>query len=157
MMYQDVFKALNKEKIKYLVIGGMAVNLYGFTRMTLDLDLLISLDELNKVKFYKIMKYLKYKTKKRKLDENILLHSNNPKNIKVVTFYRNEFELIDVFVENPINFNKAYKDKKMFKYNKINIPTLPLNLLIDMKRKIGRERDLIDAGYLDDIRKIKKK
>lgn len=157
MLYQDVFKALNKEKIKYLVIGGMAVNLHGFTRMTLDLDLIISLDELNRAKFYKIMKYLNYKTKKQKLAENLLLHSNNPQKTKVVTFFRDEFELIDVFVENPVNFDKAYKNKKIFKYNKISIPTLPLNLLIDMKRKIGRERDLIDAGYLEEIRKIKKK
>ena len=157
MLYLDVFKTLNKNKIKYLVIGGLAVNLHGFIRMTLDLDLIISLDKDNKIKFYKLMKSLKFKTRKPKLVQKIILESYKPKNTKVITFFRDEFELIDVFIENPIDFNKAFKNKKIFKYNKITIPTISLNLLIKMKRKTDRERDLIDIGYLKQIKKREKR
>jgi len=156
VLYEDVFKTLNKNKIKYLVIGGLAVNLHGFIRMTLDLDLIISLDNDNKIKFYKLMKSLKFKTRKPKLTKKIMLESYKPKNTKVITFFRDEFELIDVFIENPIDFSESYKNRKTFKYNRINIPTIPLNLLIKMKRKTGRERDLIDIGYLKQIKKRKK-
>ncbi len=55
MFYDDVFRSLNKNKVNYLVVGGLAVNLYGFARTTLNLDLLISLDQKNKDKFYLIM------------------------------------------------------------------------------------------------------
>jgi hypothetical protein len=43
MHYEEIFRALNKHKIRYLVIGGGAVNLYGHIRATMDLDLLISM------------------------------------------------------------------------------------------------------------------
>jgi hypothetical protein len=39
--------ALNAVHAKYLVIGGFAVNYYGFTRATEDLDLLIAQDPEN--------------------------------------------------------------------------------------------------------------
>ena len=103
------------------------------------------------------MKSLKFKTRKPKLVQKIILESYKPKNTKVITFFRDEFELIDVFIENPIDFNKAFKNKKIFKYNKITIPTISLNLLIKMKRKTDRERDLIDIGYLKQIKKREKR
>ncbi len=40
--------------------GGMAVNLYGFIRATMDLDLLMMLDDANTGKFIKIANELGY-------------------------------------------------------------------------------------------------
>ena len=37
--FLDLLKFLNEEKVEYLVIGGMAVNYYGYHRSTGDLDL----------------------------------------------------------------------------------------------------------------------
>ena len=34
--YLGIFKAFNEKGIKYLVVGGIAVNLYGIPRMTCD-------------------------------------------------------------------------------------------------------------------------
>jgi len=154
MFYDDVFRSLNKNKVNYLVVGGLAVNLYGFARATLDLDLLISLDQENKDKFYRIMKILKFKSKKPALARKLLLGAIKPASIKVVTFYRNEFELIDVFIQNPIDFDQAYEKRKVFKAGNLPISTIPLDLLIKMKRESGRDRDLIDIGYLQKARKI---
>ncbi|KAF0134015.1 MAG: hypothetical protein FD145_957 [Candidatus Saganbacteria bacterium] len=148
MFYEDVFKLLNKNKVNYLVIGGLAVNFYGYPRTTLDLDLLISLDQENRAKFYSIMEKLKFKTMKPDLAKKLMLEKYTVKSIKVVTFFRHEFELIDVFIQNPVNFKKAYERKKLFKSGKIPIPTIPYDLLIRMKNKSGRERDLVDIGYL---------
>lgn len=44
-LFEKVFRELNKAKVKYLVVGGVAVNLYGYLRFTGDLDLLILLNE----------------------------------------------------------------------------------------------------------------
>ena len=43
IFYGKVFKALNKAKVKYVVAGGVAVVLYGYTRYTGDLDLIVLL------------------------------------------------------------------------------------------------------------------
>ena len=37
MFYFEVFKAFYQEKIKYLVVGGLAVNLHGVPRITYDI------------------------------------------------------------------------------------------------------------------------
>jgi len=36
LFYEDIFKALESNQVKYLVIGGVAVNLYGVQRATGD-------------------------------------------------------------------------------------------------------------------------
>jgi len=38
--YEDIFQALSDKKVIYVVIGGFAVNFYGYSRMTEDLDIL---------------------------------------------------------------------------------------------------------------------
>jgi hypothetical protein len=40
-LYLDVFKSLNRRKVKYVVIGGVAAVVHGVPRATFDLDLLI--------------------------------------------------------------------------------------------------------------------
>ncbi len=48
MMYGErFFRELAKRKIKYLVVGGVAVNLHGFVRATVDLDIVISFRDAN--------------------------------------------------------------------------------------------------------------
>ncbi len=59
-IFEKIFKEFNKTKIKYLVVGGVAVNLYGYARFTGDLDILLLLDKKNLEKMDKIMKKLNY-------------------------------------------------------------------------------------------------
>ena len=46
---KDFIKAFNESDIKYVLIGGIAVNYYGRPRSTLDVDIIIEKDE-NKIK-----------------------------------------------------------------------------------------------------------
>ena len=43
MLYGDVFRELARRKVRYLVVGGFAVNLHGAARLSYDLDLMIDL------------------------------------------------------------------------------------------------------------------
>jgi len=38
MFYFEVFEALNREKIKYMIVGRLAVNLHGVPRLTYGLN-----------------------------------------------------------------------------------------------------------------------
>jgi predicted nucleotidyltransferase len=40
-IYAEIFKAFNGAKIEYLIVGGVAVNLYGYNRFTGDIDILV--------------------------------------------------------------------------------------------------------------------
>ncbi len=37
----NIWKVFNEKKVRYLTIGGLAVNIYGYTRNTGDIDILI--------------------------------------------------------------------------------------------------------------------
>ena len=149
MFYDHVFKALNKKRIKYLVLGGIAVNLYGLRRLTRDLDLMIDLSAENLDKFIRIIENLGYKTKVRKNKWSILT---------AIAFQKviDEFDRIDVFLKNPIDFKKAYKKRKVFRIDNTRIPCVSLEDLICLKSKGNRIRDWIDVGSLKRIFKIKK-
>jgi len=45
--YKTIFKELNDNGIDYLVVGGLAVNLFGVPRLTYDIDLMIHMDSEN--------------------------------------------------------------------------------------------------------------
>ena len=51
MFYLDLFRALQEEKVRYLVVGGVAVNLHGIGRLTVDVDLMLALDGGNLGRF----------------------------------------------------------------------------------------------------------
>jgi len=36
MFYLDLFKELNEADVRYLVVGGLAMNLHGVPRMTIE-------------------------------------------------------------------------------------------------------------------------
>lgn len=47
MLYLDLFRALNDHHVRYLLVGGLAMNLHGVPRMTMDIDLVLAMDEEN--------------------------------------------------------------------------------------------------------------
>ena len=58
MIFERIFRELANKKIKYLVIGGVAVNLHGFYRATGDLDIILFFNKTNLNKFITMAKAL---------------------------------------------------------------------------------------------------
>lgn len=63
MFYENVFRALNERKVKYIVIGGIALNLHGIPRAAADLDLMVELSEDDLKKIAEALKSLNFKPK----------------------------------------------------------------------------------------------
>ncbi len=63
MIYEDIFKALNFRRVKYIVVGGIALVLHGVVRLTADLDLIVRLETGNLTRFISVMNELGYKPK----------------------------------------------------------------------------------------------
>ena len=47
--FRDLLRFLNDEGVQYLVVGGMAVNLYGYHRATGDMDVWVAVTSDNDV------------------------------------------------------------------------------------------------------------
>jgi hypothetical protein len=44
---KQIFEESNNEKVSYCIVGGIALNLYGIVRRTLDVDLFIKTESEN--------------------------------------------------------------------------------------------------------------
>jgi hypothetical protein len=53
-----ICRELNQKSVNYIVIGGMAINIHGFTRNTEDIDLLIETEETNEQKILEVLSLL---------------------------------------------------------------------------------------------------
>jgi len=140
---------LNKNRIPYLVIGGIAVNLHGLIRLTRDLDLMIDLTKKHLEKFINVMGSLDYSTsvpkyKWPKLTAIAFEHKGDPT------------KRVDIFLKNPMDFKRAHKRRKVFTVEGIRISCISLNDLIRLKSKVDRVRDWIDVGSLKRMKDLRK-
>jgi hypothetical protein len=157
-LFKNLFLALNEESVKYLVGGGVAVNLYGIERATANIDIVLKVDEKNLSKFVKVAKKLGLKPKlSLPLDDLIDEEKRRSwavdKNMVVFSLYdaRNPFFLLDIFVEEPFNFDEVYEERKEIEFENTVIPLVPIKALIAMKEKSDRPQDKADVFYLKKI------
>ena len=157
--YEEVFRALNKARVNYLVCGGAAVVLFGYTRLTVDLDLIVSLEKENLSKLYDILKRLGYKLrapikKEEFIRKEELKKLAEEKNMKVVSFYhpKDFIKVIDIGVNLP-QIPEILKKKKQIKVKDFIIPIIEINDLIRMKENLARPKDIIDAENLKRIKR----
>ena len=155
-----LFSAMNGKKIRYLVAGGVAVNLYGIERATGDIDLVVHLERNNLEKFVEVMKEFGFKPKVPVKLEDLISNEKreewiHKKGMKVFSVYdpRNPYFLLDVFVEEPFDFNTVYEERKKIRAGNVTIPVVSMKWLIKMKEKAGRHQDIADVHYLKKIEK----
>ncbi|HLF86020.1 MAG TPA: hypothetical protein VI584_02970 [Nitrospiria bacterium] len=158
--FLKLFSAMNKKKIRYLVAGGVAVNLYGIERATGDIAIVVHLERHNIEKFVEVMKELGFRPKVPvKLEELVSKEMREEwvreKGMKVFSVYdpQNPYFLLDIFVEEPFDFDKVYEERKSIKAGNVRISLVPIKRLIEMKKKAGRPQDIADVHYLKKIEK----
>lgn len=162
--FEKIFRSLNKEKVKYLVVGGVAVNLHGYKRFTDDLDLLLLLEQENLEKMSRVMKRLGYI---ERLPVSIKDLENSKqvkkwlkeKNMKAFSFFPPTGNplMIDIIIEESLKFEKLLKNMICRKFGNIPVFAISIQDLIKMKRKAGRHKDLDDLEYLIAINNYEEK
>lgn len=160
-IFEKIFKELNKEKIKYLVVGGVAVNLYGFARFTGDLDLLILLKEKNLDALDAVMKKFRYSERlpvsiKELHDEKKVKKWLREKNLKAFSFMppKNNPLQIDIIIEESLKFEHFSKRKVFKSISGTRIPVISVYDLLAMKKKADRpkdQEDIVALSYLKDL------
>ncbi len=154
-IYKEIFQALDKSKIEYLIIGGVAVNLYGYSRFTGDIDILLALDNENLKKMDNTMKKEGYTSRipvdiKELGDKNILEKLVAEKGMKAYTFISNHRPQlnIDILVEDSCKYSEFEKNKTLISVWDVVLPVVSVNDLIEMKKIANREKDILDIEAL---------
>ena len=117
--YEDIFRLLDKEGVRYLLIGGLAAIIYGVPRSTGDIDLMLLMTKGNISKFIGIMKKLGYQPKVpvapiELADKKKRNYWREKKNMKAFSFQHpaDPFMVVDIMISDLIDFKKAYATKE---------------------------------------------
>lgn len=143
-----IINILRKNKIPFQIVGGFAANIYGSKRPLADIDIEIPDKQVLKIK-NSVKKYIIYGPKQYKDKEFDLL-------LMTLKYKGQEIELCGIDSEKlfnkkrgkwekeSINLSKAIRKKV---YNHI-VPIIPINMLINYKKKIARVVDIKDINAL---------
>jgi hypothetical protein len=153
---EAIVKALNDARVKYLVVGGLAVVAHGYERLTADVDLVIGLERENIIRGLRALESSGWKT-------GIPVTAEDFANAALRKRWRKEKGMIvlrlwsdvhrrtpiDVFVYEPFDFEKEFaKATWQAVAGKTLAPVVSYKTLLALKRKAGRARDLMDIEAL---------
>jgi hypothetical protein len=164
MFYEKVFTALQENKIRYAVAGGVALVLHGVVRFTADLDLIVDLEHENLARFVRVMQDLRYRPRNPLKAEDLIDRQNREswkrdKGMVVFSFasQASSMELVDVFIEEVYPFPEIQKELFMVNAKGVSIPVLSSRHLKQMKKASNRPRDLADIAALETMERVEDK
>lgn len=161
--YLGIFKRFNEERVRYVVVGGLAMNLLGVPRATYDIDILIDMEDDNIRTLMGLMKEWGFKPKvpvsamdfadATKREEWIAV-----KNMKAFNLVNAKWALseIDIIINAPVGYAEARKRARKISVHGVSIPVISIDDLIVMKKNTGREMDKADVQYLKKVKNGKK-
>jgi hypothetical protein len=141
-----LFRSLKRNKVEYLIIGGIACGIYGSPRATKDLDIMIRPTLKNANRLLAALKASGFGTAYLTTPEKILANEIN--------IFEDVMRLDVLTKAKGLIFNTAWQKrqvKPLGRVVKINVVSLPD--LINSKRA---SRRLIDKEDLKILRKIKR-
>ena len=158
--YEKIFDTLNRHGVRYLVVGGIAVVLYGAQRITFDLDIVVKLDAENTARLAKAADEAglipRVPVKIEQLgDENIRKRWIEEKGVVVFSLVTRAIptRVVDIFVYEPFDFEKAYKERTDVKVGDALVPLVPIETLVRLKKEVARFKDLADVEAIEKLMK----
>ncbi len=147
--FLNFLKCAQKNKLRYLCIGGYAVNYYGYHRMTEDMDVWIAPTNENKKCFLNTMLCMGYTESE----------FDDIKNEDFTTYFMctlgarpNVIDIITI-LHNALNFDEAEKNMSLHHLNDdIELKLVPYEFLKDAKLYSRRPKDLWDISQLEKLR-----
>lgn len=155
MFYLDFFRALHDESVRYVVVGGLAVNLHGVSRLTMDVDLILAIDSENLSRFAKVAQRMDLKpvvpvtlaelgdaTKVRSWieEKHMLAFALRPPGRADPT--------IDLLMQPSVSFADAYARRVEKDLGGVRVPIACVDDLIALKTGTGRLKDESDITAL---------
>lgn len=148
-LFIDVIGKLLECNVEFMLIGGYAVNYYGYGRYTGDIDFWIRPDETNKINFLNAL--IKLKRLEDEIKEITKLDFTKAQAISMgVPPLRIDF-LTHV---NLVNFDEAWQKRNLLPIKNFSLPIVNYEHLIMTKFNTGRTKDKLD---LEELQKINKK
>ena len=140
--FREFITLLEKEHVKYLVIGGHAVAVHGFPRYTVDLDIFIAINQKNAVKMLTVFKDFGFGS--LALTEDDFLKEDY-----VVEVGREPLKIQVLTGIDGVAFDECYKERITINDRGLEVPFIGLGQLLKNKAASARPKDRIDLEELN--------
>lgn len=140
--FKEFIKCLNKHDVKYLIVGGYAVAVYGHPRYTKDLDVWVQIATDNAEKILKALEEFGFGSLDLAAKDFI-----EPQNIIQLGYPPNRIDIITAAT--GIDFEQSYANRFIIDIDGIEVSFIDLENLKKNKRATGRYQDLADLENLE--------
>ncbi|HEU0219927.1 MAG TPA: hypothetical protein VFQ98_03865 [Gallionella sp.] len=167
----DLLKMLDEAMVEFVLVGGLAVALHGYQRVTMDVDVVVAMDDENLQRFMSAAKAAGLRPTipvpleslaqpklieqwYREMGQAGKPHSGcSQKGMLAFSLRGNETmaTVLDVLVRPKVSFSELRRDATLVKVGPIDIPVASIAHLIAMKTGTGRGKDAVD---IEELRKL---
>ena len=146
--------------MRYVVVGGVAVNLHGYQRFTKDIDLVIDLVPDQALKALEALEAIGYKpnvpVKLEDFADPVIREGwVRDKGMLVFQMYNDQARMtIDIFVQYPLDFDELWNRGMEVDLPSASLRIASIDHLILMKRAAGRQQDLADIERLEKLKRL---
>ena len=145
------WKALQDHDVKYIMVGGFAINMHGYQRFTGDMDIWIKDTIENRKQLRKA--FISCKMGDYPLIEYMQFVPG------WTEFYLNNNLKLDILVQmkglENYGFDECLDMASIANIDEVEVPFLHLNQLIENKKTVNRPKDQIDVLALKEIKKFR--
>jgi len=139
--FKELLELLNKNEVEYLVVGGYAVIIYGYPRLTIDIDIWVKPSFENSEKVIKTINEFGFKFDNLSREDfdnhdNVIQLGRPPYRVDILT---------DI---EGMRFEDCYRRKFVYKKNDLVINFISKEDLLKNKKLVGRDKDKDDFKKL---------
>ena len=160
MSMYNLLDILSGAEIDYVLVGGLAVTLHGYRRLTMDVDVVLAMNDENLAKFVDC-------AKSAKLKPVLPIPIDSLRDAALIDLWHREkgmlafalrgpemmASVIDVLVRPAVSFDELKRNAVIKRIGPLSIPVASIDDLISLKTGTGRSKDVLD---IEELHKIKR-
>jgi len=140
--FKEFIELLNKNDVKYLVVGGYALAFHGYPRFTKDIDFWVWVDEVNAKNIITTLKEFGFSSMGLKEDDflssgYVVQLGQPPARIDLLTS------------ATGLDFETCYESREQIEIQGLEIDFIDLESFKKNKKAVGRHQDLADLENLE--------
>lgn len=173
MKIVELLRALSEAQVRYVLVGGIAVQLHGYLRSTFDVDLVLAMDDDNLVRFIEV-------AKQKGLVPSIPVPIDSLRNAAQIDQWHREMGqagkprngcsqkgmlafalrepqvgggMVDVLVRPVVPFEQLQRNAVVGELFSQHVQIACIDDLLIMKRHANRDKDRLDIAALEKIKR----
>jgi|SRR5579862_7689519 len=139
--FKEFLLSLNSHGVRYLLIGGYAVNYHGYVRGTADMDVWIQIDPTNAQRIEQALRQFGFGVPE--LSSEMFLKPHTIVRMGVAPM---RLEIVNTI--SGVEFDDCFERRVDSVIEGVPVPVIGLDDLKQHKRASGRDKDLVDLNRL---------